>query len=394
MDIFARRYDTHEPILLKTEGRLISYCEPIDEGQGVDSSQVPPNRFIAPGLVDIQVNGYGGREFSSPELTTSDVRKIASEMANQGTTRFCPTLTTQSEEVMLHGLRTIVAACREDAWTDRRILGIHVEGPFISTHDGPRGAHPAQFCRPPSWELFQRFQEAADGKIRIVTLSPEYDESLAFIERAVAAGVVAAIGHTDASPERIHDAVRAGASLSTHLGNGCAVNMHRHRNCLWSQLSHDELMTSIIADGHHLPGYMVKCISRVKAASRCILVSDMSGWAGMPPGVYDTSLGGIEILPDGRIVVAGQRELLAAASSSLFSNASRFAVAAEVAMREAIDAACANPLRLMNTCASRMRAEEPADLVLFETSMDEPEEEGEASAGWRMVAAVCDGRYR
>src|SRR5262249_48229077 len=119
---------------------------------------------------------------------------------------------------------------------------------------------------------FQRWQEAAEGLIRLVTLAPERQGALEFIEKLAEAGIVAALGHTGADPETIRDAVQAGATLSTHLGNGAHNMLRRHPNYLWEQLAEDRLMASIIADGHHLPASVVKCMARVKGADRLILV--------------------------------------------------------------------------------------------------------------------------
>src|SRR5205807_1149747 len=162
----------------------------------------------------------------------------------------------------------------------------HLEGPYISAEDGPRGAHPLAQVRPPDLGEFQRIQEAADGNIRLVTLAPELPGALAFIDKLTAAGVVVAIGHTAASPATIRDAVSAGARLSTHLGNGSHAMLPRHDNYLWEQLAADELWASIICDGHHLPAAVMRCILRVKTPARTILTCDAGSLAGLPSGRY------------------------------------------------------------------------------------------------------------
>src|SRR5262249_3702343 len=183
--------------------------------------------------------------------------------------------------------------------------GIHLEGPYLSAEDGPRGAHPRQHIRRPDWEEFCRLQDAAEGRIRLLTLAPEHEGALPFIERAVRAGIVIAIGHTAAGAARIRDAIEAGARLSTHLGNGSHATLSRHDNYIWEQLAADELWASIICDGHHLPPAIARCILRVKTPARTILTCDAGSLAGMPPGRYREWDQEFDVLPEGKIVVPG-----------------------------------------------------------------------------------------
>lgn len=322
--------------------------------------------WIAPGFLDIQSNGYGGQEFSSPELTVDQVAEIAAQQAAFGVTQFCPTVTTASGETILHAMRTIADAARRWPEVAHTIVGIHLEGPYIAREDGPRGAHPLEHCREPDWEEFCRFQTAAEGRIRIVTLSPEYTASPAFISRAVASGVVVAIGHMSANSEQIRAAVDAGATLSTHLGNGAHRSLRRHPNYLWDQMADDRLMASLIVDGHHLPAEVVQSMVRAKTPERCILVSDLSGLAGLPPGRYATQLCDLEILTDGRLVIAGQDQLLAGASLPLgvgVINVMRFA---GVDLPTAIHMATHQPARLLGISANHLQPGDAADVVAFD----------------------------
>src|SRR2546428_12692619 len=193
-------------------------------------SASPPHLWLLPGLVDIQVNGYAGLDLNGPDVDPGVVTRVMRSLQAKGVTRFCPTVCTQSHDQMRRTLRAIAEACRADPRVRYGVAGIHVEGPFISPEDGPRGAHPKQHTRAPDWDEFQRWQDAARGRIRIVTLAPEWPRAIDFIERAAASGVVAAIGHTAAAPARIADASRAGARLSTHLGNGSHAKIDRHPN--------------------------------------------------------------------------------------------------------------------------------------------------------------------
>jgi N-acetylglucosamine-6-phosphate deacetylase len=188
-----------------------------------------------------------------------------------------------------------------------------MEGPYLSPEDGPRGAHPRAFVRDADVDDFRRRQEAADGRIRLLTVAPEAPGVLKVIERAVGSGVRVAIGHTGATPAQIADAVNAGATLSTHLGNGCAQVLPRHPNVIWEQLADDRLMASFIVDGHHLPPATVKAMVRAKTPGRSILVTDAIAAAGMPPGRY--TLGGqeVELSPAGRVAAPGAPNLAGSA---------------------------------------------------------------------------------
>lgn len=366
MQIVARSFDQGEPIQLDVERGRIARVLPVS----LSPAQAERLSWIAPGLVDIQINGYGGQEFSSLELTPARVVSIVRQHCAFGVIRVCPTLTTQSREVFDHGCRAIAAACEADSLCARSILGIHLEGPYLSPEDGPRGAHPREHCRPPSWDEFQRWQEIAAGRIRLMTLAPEWPGSAEFIAQATAAGVVIAIGHTAATAEQIRAAVDAGARLSTHLGNGAHRQLRRHPNYLWDQLAEDRLSASLIVDGHHLPREVVQTFLRAKSPERCLLVSDVSGLAGLPVGRYPSSGCELEILPDGRLVIAGQDQLLAGASLPIgvgIVNTMRFA---GVDLGTAIGMASTTPARLLGADVGSLSVGSTADLVLFDLPAD------------------------
>ncbi|HUL77424.1 MAG TPA: amidohydrolase family protein [Vicinamibacteria bacterium] len=252
-----------------------------------------------PGFVDLQVNGFAGLDFGDPALTSERVLAAVSPIERTGVTRFLPTLTTSSLEDFAACARTLARTAHP------AIAGIHMEGPYISPEDGYRGAHPRAFCRGADVDDFRRRQDAAEGRIRLVTLAPEVPGALPLVEHLVAAKVLVAIGHTAATGAQIQDAVKAGATLSTHLGNGCPAVMPRHPNVIWEQLAEDRLLASFIVDGHHLPPATVKSMIRAKTPARSILVTDAVGAAGMPPGRY--TLGGqeVELSATGRVSVPG-----------------------------------------------------------------------------------------
>jgi N-acetylglucosamine-6-phosphate deacetylase len=373
----ARRYDTGEPARFDLDdGHIVRV-------KGVD---VPPDHlaWVAPGFVDIQVNGYGGQEFSSFELTPEGVASIVRRHWSFGVTGLCPTLTTQSFDCLVHGLRAIDFACQTFADVGRSVVGIHLEGPYISAEDGPRGAHPREHCRQPTWEEFRHLQEAAGGRIRILTMSPEFEGAADFIAQVSADQVVVALGHTAADGQQIRAAVEAGARLSTHLGNGAHGIIRRHPNYIWHQMAEDRLMASLIVDGHHLPAEVVKCIVRAKSAERCILVSDVSGLAGLPPGTHVGSGGNVEVTADGRLVVAGQDQLLAGAAEPIGTGVANVMRFASLDLATAVAMASAHPSQLLGRTPGTLRPGDAADLVLFDLFPPNADE-GSLASGERLA---------
>jgi N-acetylglucosamine-6-phosphate deacetylase len=260
-----------------------------------------------PGFVDLQVNGFVGVDFIDPALTSEGVLRAVAAIEKTGVTRFLPTLITSSLETFSACARVLVRT------KHAAIAGVHMEGPYISPEDGPRGAHPREFVRGADVDDFRRRQDAAEGRILIVTVAPEAPGVLPLIEHLVSSKVRVAIGHTGATGAQIADAVKAGATLSTHLGNGCAQMLPRHPNVIWEQLGEDRLLASFIVDGHHLPPATVKSVIRAKTPARTILVTDAVGAAGMPPGRY--TLGGqeVELSPAGRVAAPGAANLAGSA---------------------------------------------------------------------------------
>jgi N-acetylglucosamine-6-phosphate deacetylase len=364
--LVARRYDTLAPVSLQIESGRISRIEP--------AADAPTFPMVAPGLVDLQINGFGGIEFNDRELTIEKVRQVGLSQDQFGVTAFLATCTTDGHEVLKHGLGTIAKAIRELPDVAARIPGIHLEGPFISPDDGPRGAHPKQHVRPPDWDEFQRLQQAAEGWIKLTTVSPEYDNAAEFIRRAVASCVVVAIGHTKATSDQIKAAVDAGASMSTHLGNGAHPQIKRHPNYIWDQLAEDRLIASLIVDGHHLPPAVVKSMVRAKTPERIVLVSDITSMGGMPAGRYKTGLGELEVLPSGKLVPAGEPDILAGASLPIHvcvANIMRFA---GVDLATAINMASLRPAKIIGLDHPGLRVGAAANLFLFDlpTAPDKP----------------------
>ena len=378
----GRHHESGENIVVTIENGVIACLE-------TDDAPPENNAWIAPGFVDLQVNGYGGYDFNCDSWTGGQTgpdapHKIAHLLLRSGTTTACPTIVTSTREGILQSFRALSQALQSDANLTQIFPCFHLEGPYISSEEGARGAHPPHCARDADWDEFQSFQEAADGRIQIITLAPERDDALPFIERAVASGVVVAIGHTAATPPQIRDAVRAGATLSTHLGNGSHAVLPRHENYLWQQLAQDEMTACVIADGHHLPPELVKIMARVKGENRLCLVSDAVALGGLAPGLY--SDGRHEVLPTGKVVLAGTPFLAGAGTllDECILNALRWT---ELGMSGVTRAASENPARVLAMSdRGALEVGKRADLVTFRV----PPEDGKKL---EIVAVIQGGNF-
>lgn len=355
MIVSAHKIFDNQPIEITIENNCI---HSIQEVESVDSQLL-----IAPALVDIQVNGFRGYDINVSTVNALDVIEMVRSLWRVGTGFLCPTIVTASYEDISNSISSIVDASHTDSVVAHSILGIHLEGPYISPEDGPRGAHPLQHVRNPNWEEFCRLQEIAEGTIRIVTLAPERFGALPFIENLVAEDIIVSIGHTDASPEQIRDAISAGAKLSTHLGNGAHSRLQRHPNYIWEQLGADELWASFIVDGYHLPPSVVKSMIRAKTLERCILISDATALARMPSGQYEFAGQAVKLTTDRRILLLGTEYLAGSAIelSGGIENAVRFA---GISLSEAISLATLNPLKLLGIDKNESKIGD--DFILFE----------------------------
>jgi N-acetylglucosamine-6-phosphate deacetylase len=260
----------------------------IEEGLVADVREADgkDDGWLSTGLVDLQVNGFLGHDVNDPDLTVEDIAALVDAESREGVTRFLPTITTASEGQIVAALETIRRAREADPQIKAAIPFVHVEGPHISDEDGPRGAHPRSHVRPPSFAEFERWQKASGNLVGLVTMSPHFANSCAYIAALSKRGVHVAIGHTHASPDEIHAAAEAGAGLSTHLGNGAHASLPRHPNYIWSQLADDRLSAMFIADGHHLQKDAFVAMMKAKGVERSILVSDSVGFGGLAPGNY------------------------------------------------------------------------------------------------------------
>lgn len=343
----------------------------VDDGliQSILPAASGEDRWLSPGFVDLQINGYCGYDLNAESLMPDVVIALARQLVALGVTTFLPTLITAAEEQLVAALRAIAAARRISSLAAHMIPFVHLEGPHLSPTNGPRGAHHRAHVRPPDCDELKRWQAACGGLVGMVTLSPHWDDALDYIAYAARRGILVSLGHTDADPARIHAAAEAGARLSTHLGNGVAGELPRHPNLLWAQLADDRLTATFIADGHHLPPDTLTAMLRAKGIERSILVSDAVAIGGLQPGVYETPVGGtVELTAEGRIGIPGTG-ILAGAALPLTNGIANVARLPGFSLQQAVRMATENPSRILGGRGA-LRVGAPADLVQFTWSPD------------------------
>lgn len=302
---------------------LIQGVDDLIGGNGIDE-------HVAPGFIDLQVNGFAGVDYNNPGSSGEAIAGSIRRMFETGVTRFLPTIITGSKESMQGALRNVAAAKAEFERASmpegQAIEGFHVEGPHISPETGPRGAHPLEHIRPPDIEEFNRMQDAANGMIRLITVSPEWEQTPRYIAEIIKRGVVASIGHTKATSEQIKAAVDAGATMSTHLGNAAHPTLPKTQNYIWDQLAEDRLTASFIVDGIHIPGPFFRAAVQAKGAERSVLVTDAVMPAMCKPGPYQLGQVEVELRNDGSVVLRGGSRLAGSAlrMDHAISNSVRF----------------------------------------------------------------------
>jgi N-acetylglucosamine-6-phosphate deacetylase len=357
--IEAIHYETGKPVRIEIRDKLI--CK-VSETSGPLQNQ---NLFVAPGLIDNQVNGYKGVDFSDTGLTAEKMVSSVAAIRSDGVTSFVPTVITNSHEALLRIFKNLAEVLKNNDVRDS-VPGFHLEGPYISSEEGFYGCHPSAFIRKPSWDEFAQYQEAANGNIIQVTVGPEAEGCIDFIEQCTHNNIKVAIGHTNASADQINRAVDHGARLSTHLGNGCANLIDRHRNPLWPQLANNLLITTVIADGHHLLPEEVIVFYKVKGPHNMILTSDVTHLGGMTPGKY-VFLGSEVILTDEGLIKNPVLNCLAGASFPLRTGVGNVMKFTGCSLGEAINMASGNVAGIYDlTDRGSLSAGMRADLILIE----------------------------
>lgn len=309
-----------------------------------------------PGFVDLQVNGYKGVDFSSPDLTEEQFVFACKELINHGTAVFLPTIITSSLSTYKRNLGLMAQAMQHEVLRGA-IPGIHVEGPFISGEDGARGAHNLEWVQKPDIHLLEDLYQWSEGTMKMLTIAAELEGAVDLCKYATGElGITVSLGHQMAAEEELGKMVAAGARSLTHLGNGIPRMLPRHRNPLWAGIANDHLTAMAIADGHHLPPAILKTIIRTKGVSKVIVVSDASPIAGLPPGTY-TTLGNEVILEESGLLHNPETGYLVGSSSTMLECMNYLRSLDLLTFEELLDVGFYNPLQLIDVDPGSLKKE-------------------------------------
>ncbi len=269
------------------------------------------------GFFDLQVNGFAGVDFQRNDIRAPDMTRAVEALRSRRTSRILLTLITDRIDRLCAKLQRVERIRRRHPSVAATVVGYHIEGPYLLSRRGFSGAHDGRLMRPPDIGEFERLWDASGGNIRLMTVAPELPGSPEFIRHAVARGVRVAIGHSDADDRAIDEAIAAGLSLCTHLGNGVPQRLHRHDNVVQRLLARDELYAAFIPDGIHLPPFVLRNLVRAKPADRVLFTTDGMSAAGAPPGRY--RLGGLvtQVGEDGVVRLPGQPRYFAGSSLTM-----------------------------------------------------------------------------
>ena len=256
-------------------------------------------------LFDFQVNGFGGVDFQSDRIEMTAMKQAVSALHRHRMTAIFFTLITDRVDAMCRQLERIEKMRAADETIAATIRGYHLEGPWISTEPGYHGAHPVEFAVEPSLNDYYRLRDAAGGNLKLITLAPEVNGTRSIMEAARIDGVRIGLGHTNASEEEIDQAIQAGATLATHLGNAVPVVLHRHDNVVQRLLARDELIACLIPDGIHLRPFVLRNFYRAKSNSQVFFTTDCMAAAGAPPGTYTVGPHTMDVGADGVVHLPG-----------------------------------------------------------------------------------------
>ncbi len=356
MQVEGILYNDNAVVSIDVKDGKIRYVE---KKQALNIGQETPI-YIAPGLIDHQVNGYIGHSFVDENLSIEMVRQITEKLWQSGVTTYFPTLITSNRELLMRNFSVLREAI-DDPEIKLSIPGFHLEGPYISSKDEYHGAHKKKWIRDPDWDEFIELYKASGENIRQITVAPELAGAIDFIKKCKNEDIVIGLGHHNGSAMDIKKAVEAGASVSTHLGNGIANFIHHHDNPIWPQLADDRLMASMIADGFHLTPAEVQVFYKVKGPDRITLVSDVSYLGGLPPGRYDDLI----VTSDGMVFFPNQN-VKAGASFLITKGIENMTAYTQCSIADAIDMASRNPARLFGMHdRGDIKPGKRADLILF-----------------------------
>ena len=265
-------------------------------------------------LFDFQVNGFGGVDYQRDDLTVDEMLVSVEALLRHRTTGILFTLITDDISSICRKFDRIELLCKQDERISRVVRGYHLEGPWISSAPGYHGAHPVDKVSEPSLQSYRDIRDAAGGRLKLITLAPEVEGCLEIVEAATRDGIRVSLGHTNASEKTIDQAIAAGATLATHVGNAVPLEMHRHDNIIQRLLARDELIACFIPDGLHLPPHVLKNYYRAKPEGGVFFTTDCMAAAGAPVGRYTIGPHTVDVGEDGIVHLPGEKRF---AGSSL-----------------------------------------------------------------------------
>ncbi|MBN1125964.1 MAG: amidohydrolase family protein [Sedimentisphaerales bacterium] len=311
------------------------------------------------GWIDLQVNGYRGIDFSSSELTVESLGRACEELLQAGTTAFLATVITSPQERYQRNL-AILAEVIESGNYAGQLLGIHLEGPFLSPADGARGAHDRQWITPPDTDYLEQLLDWARDDVRMITIAADQPGAEELATFANQKGITVSLGHHLAGSEDLRRLYKAGARALTHLGNGVPAMLHRHDNPILTGLAEEGLWAMLITDGHHLPPSLIKTILRTKGVDRCIVTSDASPLAGLAPGQYQT-LGNEAVLEESGKLYNPNTGYLVGSSATMLDCMNYLTSLGLLTLDELIQVGFFNPLRLIGVKPESVKKGRPIE---------------------------------
>ena len=323
-------------------------------------------QIAIPGFIDVHIHGAGGHDVM--EGTGEAMSTVARTLARHGTTSFVATTVTASPDDTcrsVEGIARYITQQFETLQPKAEVLGVHYEGPFINK--ARRGVHPAEWVQLPSAELLQRFLQAAAGKARILTIAPELLGAVPCIHAAREAGVVVAMGHTDATYEQARAGIAQGARHAVHVYNAMRPFSHRDSGVIGAVLTSPEVTAELIADGIHVEEAAMRLLLQAKGTGCVILISDGLSATGMPDGKY--MLGNFEVTVTGGVCRNAEGKL--AGSTLTLDRALRNVVALGISLPDAVRMLTANPAKLLGIEFKKgaLRVGADADIVTLDESL-------------------------
>ena len=324
-------------------------------------------KIAVPGFIDVHIHGAGGHDVM--EGTEEALSTVARTLAAHGTTSFVATTVTASPDAICAAAEGIARhiTLQQQAEDNRaQVLGVHFEGPFISP--ARRGVHPTEWITLPSAALLQRFTEAAGGYAQILTIAPELLGAMPCIDAARNAGLVVAIGHTDATYEQARAAIAHGARHAVHVYNAMRPFTHRDSGVIGAVLTSPDVTAELIADGVHVDETAMRILLQAKGAAGVILISDGISATGMPDGKY--TLGTFEVTVAGGVCRNAEGKL--AGSTLTLDRALRNIVNLGIPLPDALRMLTLNPATLLGIEFKKgsLRTGADADILLLDESLN------------------------